>query len=85
MLLEQGDAIAAGVCTVAPCDTPRDLAALYLCGADSDYVTRDDARAVRQVFPRARFVWLRQAGHWVHADQPHRFDTAVRTFLDALH
>ncbi|RMF12650.1 MAG: alpha/beta fold hydrolase, partial [Candidatus Dadabacteria bacterium] len=32
VLLEQGDAIAAGVCTVAPCDTPRDLAALYLCG-----------------------------------------------------
>ena len=84
VLRAQGEQIAAGVCEQTPCEPPADLPVLYLCGADSDYVTREDAAEIRRVFPRARFVWLRDAGHWVHADQPQRFDEAVRTFLDGL-
>ncbi len=57
--------------------------ALFLAGANSDYVTREHRDTIKARFPKARFAKLPNAGHWLHADQPRGFEAAVRAFLDA--
>lgn len=56
---------------------------LFLSGANSDYVTRENRAEIKALFPNARFAKIPGAGHWLHADQPRAFEAAVRTFLDA--
>ena len=63
-------------------DTTFDRPALFLSGADSDYVTADHRPAIKALFPAARFARLSGAGHWLHADKPREFEASVRAFLD---
>jgi esterase len=56
---------------------------LWLAGVDSDYVRTAYAPAMRALFPRVRLVRVKNAGHWVHADQPAVFVSALRRFLEA--
>ncbi len=55
---------------------------LFITGARSDYVRPEHHGAIRALFPAARFVTLREAGHWVHADQPAAFTETLRAFLE---
>ncbi len=48
----------------------------------SDYVSADDRKLFSSYFPKARFVEIRDAGHWVHVDRPDEFIAAVREALD---
>jgi pimeloyl-ACP methyl ester carboxylesterase len=43
---------------------------LWFRGERSSYVTEDDLPAMRALFPKVRLVTIKNAGHWVHADQP---------------
>ncbi len=43
---------------------------LWFRGELSSYVTEDDLPAMRALFPKVRLVTIKNAGHWVHADQP---------------
>jgi pimeloyl-ACP methyl ester carboxylesterase len=54
---------------------------LWIGGADSDYILDADVPRMRQLFPKAVRVTIREAGHWVHADRPDAFVDAVRHFL----
>ncbi|MDE2005499.1 MAG: alpha/beta fold hydrolase [Rhodospirillales bacterium] len=54
---------------------------LVLSGERSDYVRPEHRPLFRALFPRARFVALRHAGHWLHADQPDAFCSAAAAFL----
>ena len=56
---------------------------LWLAGATSPYVQASSAPAMRALFPRVRLVRVKGAGHWVHADQPEVFVSALRRFLEA--
>jgi pimeloyl-ACP methyl ester carboxylesterase len=56
---------------------------LWLAGADSPYVQPQHAPAMRALFPRVRLVRAKGARHWVHADQPEVFVSALRRFLVA--
>ncbi|MGR3503621.1 alpha/beta fold hydrolase [Pseudaestuariivita sp.] len=56
---------------------------VVLTGAQSDYVTAEHRPRITALFPKARFVQLKDAGHWLHADQPRAFEAAARVFLDA--
>lgn len=55
---------------------------LWLAGANSDYVTDDYAAPMRALFPAVRLVTVKNAGHWVHSEQPDVFISAVRLFVD---
>lgn len=55
--------------------------ALFLSGADSDYVQPKDRPKIKALFPAARFAKLQNAGHWLHADQPRAFEASLRVFL----
>ena len=54
---------------------------LMLRGERSDYVQLEHRPAIRALFPRARFLALRDAGHWLHADAPEAFLSVVQEFL----
>ncbi|MGA3401933.1 MAG: alpha/beta fold hydrolase [Acetobacteraceae bacterium] len=56
---------------------------LFVAGAASDYVRADDRPAIRALFPAARFVTLKHAGHWLHADNPAGFVAVLEAFLAA--
>ena len=55
--------------------------ALFLAGAQSDYVRPEYRPKIRGLFPRARFAKLMGAGHWLHAEKPREFEESVRAFL----
>ncbi|WP_135506330.1 alpha/beta fold hydrolase [Roseovarius aestuariivivens] len=55
---------------------------LFLSGAKSDYVRREDRDLIKGLFPNAQFAKIPGAGHWLHAEQPRDFEAAVRAFLD---
>ena len=56
-------------------------ASLFLTGALSNYVGKEDAAPIEQLFPAARIVEIADAGHWVHAQQPAAFVAELTTFL----
>ncbi len=57
--------------------------ALFLTGAESDYVRPEHRPTIQRLFPKARFARLPGAGHWLHADKPREFEAAVATWLEA--
>ncbi len=60
-----------------------DKPALFLTGADSDYVSAQDRPRIKSLFPAAKFAKIPQTGHWLHADRPRAFEAALRTYLDS--
>ncbi|WP_085827899.1 alpha/beta fold hydrolase [Roseovarius gaetbuli] len=54
---------------------------LFLSGALSDYVKREDRAQIKALFPAAHFAKIPGAGHWLHAEKPREFEAAVRTWL----
>ncbi len=57
-------------------------AALFLTGANSDYVLPEHREVIRALFPKARFAKIPGAGHWLHAEKPREFEETVRVFLE---
>jgi pimeloyl-ACP methyl ester carboxylesterase len=56
--------------------------ALFVAGAASDYVLPEHRPAIKASFPSARFVAVKNAGHWVHADNPAGFVSVLEAFLN---
>ncbi len=54
---------------------------LFIRGGDSNYVRSGDESSIRKLFPAARIETIKNAGHWVHADQPAEFADRVLSFL----
>jgi esterase len=65
----------------AAADARYDGPALFIAGASSDYIKLEHRAVIRSLFPRARFVGLKNAGHWLHADNPAGFVAVVEAFL----
>ena len=57
-----------------------DKPTLFLSGANSDYVKREDRDHIKALFPQAQFAKIRGAGHWLHAEKPREFEAAVRAW-----
>jgi pimeloyl-ACP methyl ester carboxylesterase len=55
---------------------------LWIAGARSDYVRDEYAAAMDRWFPRNRRVVVKNAGHWVHSEQPDVFVQVLRRFID---
>jgi len=54
---------------------------LWVAGERSDYVRPEHAPLMRALFPRVRQLTVKDAGHWVHSEQPDVFTQALRAFL----
>ena len=55
----------------------------WIAGGRSKYVLPEHLEAMRALFPKVISATLKNAGHWVHADQPEAFTATVRHFLAA--
>jgi pimeloyl-ACP methyl ester carboxylesterase len=55
--------------------------ACFIRGAESKYVTETDYSGIIDLFPRAIFTTIGNAGHWAHVDNPQGFGEAVTRFL----
>ncbi|MBC7952817.1 MAG: alpha/beta fold hydrolase [Rhodospirillaceae bacterium] len=64
-----------------PEGTHYDGPALFLHGAESDYVLPQHEDLIMALFPNARFHAVDGANHWVHADKPVEFTKVVGEFL----
>ncbi len=77
--------IAAAIPAIEGWDAPAGAVyrgpALFVSGAESDYVRPDHRPVIRALFPAARFVTLKHAGHWLHADNPQGFIAVLEAFL----
>ncbi|MGY2080689.1 alpha/beta fold hydrolase [Modestobacter sp. SYSU DS0657] len=57
---------------------------LWIAGANSHYVLDDDRPRMDELFPSTRLVRVKNAGHWVHSEQPEVFLETVRRFLQQV-
>jgi pimeloyl-ACP methyl ester carboxylesterase len=57
---------------------------LWIAGANSHYVLDSDRARMEEFFPHTRLVRVKNAGHWVHSEQPEVFLGALRRFLDRV-
>ena len=55
--------------------------ALFLRGAESDYVTPAATPVIRRLFPRAEEKSIEGASHWLHADRPKQVIAALQEFF----
>jgi pimeloyl-ACP methyl ester carboxylesterase len=54
---------------------------LWVAGANSTYVLPEDRARMDELFPATRLVRIKNAGHWVHSEQPEIFTETLRRFL----
>lgn len=54
---------------------------LWVGGQNSHYVRAEYVEAMDRWFPRNRRVTVKDAGHWVHSEQPEVFVEVLRRFL----
>ncbi|GIX81024.1 hypothetical protein CDAR_26101 [Caerostris darwini] len=54
---------------------------LFICGENSPYVKSEDYPYIKTLFPKAEFVRVPGAGHWVHSEKPSDFLEALHNFL----
>jgi pimeloyl-ACP methyl ester carboxylesterase len=57
---------------------------LWIAGANSTYVLPEDRPHMDALFPSTRLVRIKNAGHWVHSEQPEIFLATLQRFLDAV-
>jgi len=57
---------------------------LWVAGANSTYVLPEDRARMDELFPATRLVRIKNAGHWVHSEQPEIFLETLRRFLAAV-
>ena len=66
----------------APPGARYDGPVLFVAGALSHYILPEHRAPIRALFPAARFVTIKGAGHWVHADAPDAFADVARGFAN---
>ncbi len=54
---------------------------LFVKGENSDYIEVDSENRIRSLFPKAQIQTIKNAGHWVHADQPQQLLESVLRFM----
>ncbi len=56
------------------------IPALFIRGGKSPYILDEDMDFIEKIFPSAKLLTIKNAGHWLHAEQPGAFTEAVRKF-----
>jgi pimeloyl-ACP methyl ester carboxylesterase len=61
-----------------------DKPALFIKGGASNYILEEDVPAIKSKFPKAQFIAIDGASHWVHADKPDELCAAFSGFLEKM-
>lgn len=64
-----------------PSFTHFDNPTLFLKGETSNYITNDDVPLIEAHFSNAKIVTIKNAGHWLHAENPNQFYIESLNFL----
>ncbi|HLM07313.1 MAG TPA: alpha/beta fold hydrolase [Blastococcus sp.] len=67
-----------------PAGASFDGPVLWIAGANSTYVLPEDRPRMDALFPATRLVRIKDAGHWVHSEQPETFLTTLKLFLQRV-
>jgi esterase len=62
-----------------PVETPS----LFIRGANSDYISNGDIDEIKTQYVNSQVVTLKNAGHWIHAEQPEAFVKTITSFIEA--
>lgn len=54
---------------------------IFLKGEKSNYITEDDYALIAAHFPNSKIVTVKNAGHWLHAENPEQFYEEAINFL----
>ena len=57
---------------------------IWIAGVNSTYVLDEDRPRMDALFPSTRLVRVKNAGHWVHSEQPEVFLETLRRFLASV-
>lgn len=55
---------------------------LFMRGANSDYIQDKDKADLDQYFPNHKLITIKEAGHWLHAEQPAAVSATIKAFLN---
>ena len=53
----------------------------FIKGNNSDYITPEDGETIRKMFPTAKILGIKNAGHWLHAEQREAFLNVLASIL----
>lgn len=54
---------------------------LFLKGENSDYISEEEAPIIETHFTNSKIIEIKNAGHWLHAENPKQFYAEVCVFL----
>lgn len=60
---------------------PIKIQTLFIKGAQSNYMLQEDFESIQDHFEQVQIQSIKNAGHWVHAENPADFNQAVLNFL----
>ncbi|MEX2591840.1 MAG: alpha/beta fold hydrolase [Anditalea sp.] len=63
-------------------DSSFDHPTLFMGGANSDYIQDKDKEDIESYFPKSQIIKIKNAGHWIHAEQPDAVVKTVKAFLN---
>lgn len=64
-----------------PEDKKFEKPTLFINGATSNYIKKEDEELINKIFPKAKIQTIAGAGHWVHAEKPGEFLEILTTFI----
>lgn len=64
-----------------PSDEVIEVPTLFLRGDKSDYIGDAEIEVINRLFSKPSITTIEDAGHWLHAEKPDAFSTAVLDFL----
>jgi pimeloyl-ACP methyl ester carboxylesterase len=59
------------------CETP----AFFIKGGASNYITEENFKSCKEIFPKAELKTIEGAGHWIHFEKPKEF---IKTINDII-
>ena len=58
-----------------------DQPTLFIAGANSRYIQDKDKADIEKLFPNSNIIKIKNAGHWIHAEQPEAVVRTIQAFL----
>jgi len=62
-------------------DKKVDVKTLFIRGEKSDYILDEDFDDIKKQFPKSEIKTISEAGHWIHAEAPDRFQEILEEFI----
>lgn len=62
-------------------ENPFENVTLFMGGENSDYIQDKDKEDIDRLFPNSHMIYIKNAGHWLHAEQPQAVIDTIKAFL----